>query len=129
MIYRIQQRASVSMFAGEAGSTPNMPQSLSCTSNILTSVISIIITALLATVIFVLVQIAICKCHPEFTPGGAESAASAGGEGQAVYEPVDGGKGGVAVSDPTYMEVGEGGGVGGAMELKKNEAYSALAFN
>ena len=72
-----------------------------------------------------LVQIAVYKCHPKFTPGGAESAASAGGEGQAVYEQVDGGEGGVAVSDPTYMEVGAGG--GNALELKKNEAYSAFA--
>ena len=76
-------------------------------SNILTSVITAIITALLATVIFVLVQIAVCKCHPKFSPG---SAASAGGEGHAVYEQVDGGEGSVAVSDPTYMEVGAGGG-------------------
>ena len=30
-----------------------------------------------------------------------------------VYEQVDGGEGGVAVSDPTYMEVGAGGGGGG----------------
>ena len=33
------------------------------------------------------------KCHPKFTPGGAETATSAGGEGQ-EYEEVDGGKGG-----------------------------------
>ncbi len=72
---------------------------------------------------FVLVQIAICKCHPKFKPGGAESAVSAGGEGQAVYEQV--GEGGVAVSDPTYMEVGAGGG-GNTLELKENEAYGAF---
>ena len=41
------------------------------------------------------------KCHPKFTPGGTETATSAGGEGQ-EYEEVDGGKGSVAVSDPTY---------------------------
>ena len=116
------------MFAGEemfetTFETTTSAPSLSCsTSNILTSVISVIITALLATVIFVLVQIAVCKCHPKFTPGGA---ASAGGEGQAEYEQVDGGE---AVSDPTYTEIGERG-VGDAMELKKNEAYSALAVN
>ena len=85
-----------------------------------------IVTALLATVIFVLVQIAVCKCHPKFTPGGAETGTSAGGEGQ-VYEQVGGGEGGVAVRDPTYMEVGAGGGGGGGnmhtFELKENEAY------
>ena len=94
---------------------------------ILTSVITAIITALLATVIFVLVQIAVCKCHPKFTPGGAETGTSTGGEGQ-VYEQVDGGEGGVAVSDPTYMEVGGGGAGGGGggntFQLKENEAYA-----
>ena len=92
------------------------------TSNILTPVISAIITALLATVIFVLVQIAVCKCHPKFTPGGAETGTTVGGEGQ-VYEQVDGG---VVVSDPTYMEVGPGGGGGGGntFQLKENEAYA-----
>ena len=100
----------------------------SCSSsNILTSVITAIITALLATVIFVLALIAVCKCHPKFTPGGAETGTSAGGEGQ-VYEQVDGCEGGVAVSDPTYMEVGAGGGGGGGGEntfqLKENEAYA-----
>ena len=74
-----------------------------------------------------LVQIAVCKCHPKFTTGGAETGTSVGGEGQ-VYEQVDGGEGGVAVSDPTYMEVGAGGGGGGGggntFQLKKNEAYA-----
>ena len=73
-----------------------------------------------------LVQIAVCKCHPKFTPGGAETGTSAGGEGQ-VYEQVDGGEArGVAVSDPTYMEVGAGGGGGGGntFQLKENEAYA-----
>ena len=39
----------------------------------------------------------------------AETGTSAGGEGH-EYEQVGGGEGGVAVSDPTYMEVGERGG-------------------
>ena len=91
---------------------------------ILASVISIFITALLATVIFVLVQIAVCKCHPKLAPRGAESAASAGGEVPAVYEQVDGGEGSVAVSNPTYMESGVG--RGNAMKLKENEAYGAV---
>ena len=42
---------------------------------------------------------AVCKCHPKFAPGGAETGTSAGGVGQ-EYEEVDGGGGGVAVSDP-----------------------------
>ena len=93
----------------------------SSTSVVLASVITAIITALLATVIFVLVQIAVCKCHPKFTPGGAETGTSAGeGEGQ-EYEQMDTGEGGVAVCDPTYMEVGTA--EGKAFELKQNEAY------
>ena len=95
------------------------------TSTALASVITAIVTALLATVIFVLVQIAVCKCNPKFTPGGAETGTSAGGAGQ-EYEEVDGGKGGVAVSDPTYMEVDGGGGRGGnTFQLKENEAYAS----
>ena len=70
-----------------------------------------------------LALIAVCKCHPKFTPGGAGTGTSAGGEGQ-VYEQVDGGEGGVAVSDPTYMEVGAGGGGGNTFQLKENEAYA-----
>ena len=93
------------------------------TTVILASAVSVTATALLATVIFVLVQIVVCRCHPKFTPGEAETGTSAGGEGQ-VYEQVDGGEGGVAVSDPTYMEVGAGGGGGGnTLQLKENEAY------
>ena len=91
------------------------------TSIILASIISVIITALLATVISVLVQIALHKYHPKLITGGAELAASAGGEGQ-VYEKVDGG---VAVSDDsTYMEVG--GREGNAMELKENKSYGIV---
>ena len=69
-----------------------------------------------------LVLIAVCKCHPKFTPGGAETGTSAGeGEGQ-EYEQMDTGEGGVAVSDPTYMEVGAA--EGKTFELKENEAYA-----
>ena len=65
------------------------------------SVIIASVTAILATVVSVVVQIAVCK--------------SAGGEGQ-VYEEVGEDEGGVAVlggkrvSGPTYMEVVEYGG-------------------
>ena len=46
--------------------------------------------------------------------------------GAGVYEEVDGGKGGVAVSDPTYMEVGDGGqGGGNTFKLKENDAYAS----
>ena len=46
-------------------------------------------------------------------------------EGQ-EYEEVDGGGGGMIVSDPTYMEVDGGGGRGGNMfQLKENEAYAS----
>ena len=68
-----------------------------------------------------LALIAVCKCHPKFTPREAETGTSVGGEGQ-VYEQVDGGEGGVALSDPTYMEVGAGG--ENTFQLKENEAYA-----
>ena len=92
------------------------------TSVVLASVITATITTLLATVIFVLVLVAVCKCHPKFTPGGAETGASAGeGEGQ-EYEQMDMGEGGVVVSDPSYMEVGAA--EEKTLELKQNEAYA-----
>ena len=69
-----------------------------------------------------LVQIVVRKCHPKFTTGGAESAASVGGEGPAVYEEIDVGKGGK--SDPTYVEVG----AGTAMKFQQNEAYGTAYF-
>ena len=73
-----------------------------------------------------LVMIAVCKCHPKFAPGGTETGTSAGGKGQ-EYEEVDGGRGGVVVSDPTYMEVGDGGqGGGNTFKLKENEAYASV---
>jgi hypothetical protein len=103
------------------------------TSTALASVITAIATALLATVIFVLVQVAVCKCHPKFTPGGAGAGTSEGQEyeqmeggmaetGERVYELMNGGKeGGKATSDSTYVEVGGGG--GNTFQLKENEAY------
>ena len=97
-----------------------MPQT-SAFSIILASVITAITIALLATVIFV---IAICKCHPKFTPQIPKSSALARGEELAVYEQVDGGEGGMAGSGPTYMEVGAGRRRGNTIKLKQNEAYS-----
>jgi hypothetical protein len=91
------------------------------TSTALASVITAIATALLTTVIFVLVQVVVCKCHPKFTPGGAET----GGEGQ-EYEQMDVG---VAVSDPTYMEVGDREGGGNTFQLQENEAYATTTQN
>ena len=68
----------------------NLEGCLSCsTSTALASVITAIATALLATVIFVLVQIAVCKCHPKFTPGGAETGTSAGGSMRRWMEVVE----------------------------------------
>ena len=93
-------------------------------STIQASLITVIVTALLATVVFVVIQIALCKFHPKLRSG--KAGASAGGERQ-VYEEVGGDEGGVAVvggkgvRDPTYMEVGEGGGK--TFQLKENEAY------
>ena len=52
---------------------------------------------------------------------------SAGGEGQ-EYDEVDGGGEGVAVSDPTYMEVDGGGGRENTFKLKENEAYASTIY-
>ena len=93
-------------------------------STIQASVITAIVTVLLVTVVFVVVQIAVCKFHPKYRSSGV--GVSAGEEGQ-VYEEVGGDEKGVAVvcgekvKDPTYMEVGEGGGK--TFQLKENEAY------
>jgi ribosomal protein L31 len=120
--------------SGDSGQTAIVCPSCS-TSTALASVITAIATALLAIVIFVLVQIAICKCHPKFTPGGAETGTSAGGErqeyeqmeggvaktGEQVYELIDDGR--KTTSGPTYMEVGGGG--GNTFQLKGNEAYAS----
>ena len=75
-----------------------------------------------------LVQIAVCKCHPKFRTGGAETGTSAGGEGQ-EYEEVDRSGEGVAVSDPTYMEVDGGRGGENMFQLKENEAYASTIHN
>ena len=91
------------------------------TSTAVASAIAAIATALLATVIFVLVQIAVCKCHcSKLAPAGAETDNSAGRE----YNTMEGS---TATSDPTYMEVGIGGGaIGGrdAFKMKENRAYA-----
>ena len=52
----------------------------------------------------------------------AETGSSRGEEGH-EYEQVGGDERGVAVSDPTYMDVGGGGG-GNTFQLKENEAYA-----
>ena len=104
--------------------TELIPCPSNTTNNILTSVVTAIITALLATLIFVLVQIAICKCNSKSTSGGAESAVSAEGEGQAEYKQVDASEGGVAENDHCYMEVGVR--RGNILELTKNEAYNVF---
>ena len=103
-----------------------MPRLYTFTTVILVSVVTAIVTALLATAIFVLVQIAVCKCHPKFSSGGAETGTSERGEGQ-VDEQADGGEEGVAMSDLSYayVDVGEQGGEGNTFELKDNEAYHA----
>ena len=96
----------------------------SCSASIQASIITAIVTALLVTVVFIVVQITVCKFCPKLRSG--KAGVSAGGEGQ-VYEEVGGDEGGVAVlggkgvRDPTYMEVGEGGGK--TFQLKENEAY------
>ncbi len=86
-----------------------------------------IITALLATVIFALVQIAIHRCRSKLPPRSAESAAASAASEVHVYEQVKEGERCAAVSDPIYMEVKaveEGG--GSTLKLLKNEAYSSI---
>jgi hypothetical protein len=77
-------------------------------STALATVITAIATALLATVISVLVQIAIYKCHPKFTPGGAVTGTA---EEQKHEEVED-------VNNPMYMEIGEA-----IFQPKENGAY------
>ena len=116
---------TITHLLAEASTTPAVPAGMECpsclTSTLLASVLTAIITALLATAIFLPVLVAVCKCHPNFTPGGAETGTPAGeGEGQ-EYEQIDVCNGGVATSDPTYMEVGE---VSKTFQLQQNEAYA-----
>lgn len=91
-------------------------------------VITAIVTALLAAIIFVLVQIAVRRCHPKFTPAGVEiSPPLLAGEGEGLgYRLMDEGgeeEGGEG-SDLTYMNVGtEARRFGSEVELKDNEAY------
>ena len=71
-----------------------------------------------------LVQIALWKSHHnKSTPGHGEGEAGtlAGKVEQEYDEVMVGGEGGMA-SDPTYMEVGTGGG-GNTFELNENETY------
>ena len=90
-------------------------------STVQASVITAIVTVLLATVVFAVVMIAVCKFHPKLRYGGAGL-----WEGQ-VYAEVGGDEGGVSVvggvglSGPNYMEVGDD--RGEAFQLKENEAY------
>ena len=77
------------------------------------------LSVLLATVVFLLVQIAICKCYTKSSPGGTGKRGGEGegeeeGEEEEVYMKMGGDEGGVAVisgsnkaNDPTYMEIGD----------------------
>jgi hypothetical protein len=74
--------------------------------------------------------LAVCKCHPKFAPGGAETGTSEGQE----YEQVDGGVGDVPWirgqeqvdgSNPIYMEVGVD--KENTIELRENNAYGSRA--
>jgi hypothetical protein len=120
---------------GELPTTVRVPPQCSFSSStstvILASALSVLTTAILATVIFVLVQIALCKYHPKFKPGRAETGTSAGEEGQ-EYEQVDGGVGDVpwtrgqeqvSGGDPTHMEVGV---EETTIELKETDAYNIV---
>ena len=90
----------------------------------LSSVLTAIVTALLASAIFVLVLITLYKHHLKFARGGGriKGGSSAEGEGQ-EYEEMDRD---VAVSDPTYMEVEMGKGISESFKLKNNTAYATV---
>ena len=70
-------------------------------------------TALLATVVFLLVQIAICKCHTKSSPGGTGKRGREREGEEEVYMKrwVHGDEGSVVViigsNNPTYMEIGD----------------------
>ena len=87
--------------------SPKTSQLCPASNAVLASVITGIVTAILATIVFLLVQFAVCK-HFHRTPDAAKSAAMAGGEELAVYEKIDG---------------REGGRAGGAVKLEENAAY------
>ena len=63
--------------------------------------------------VLILYCLSCASCCPKFTPAGAED--------RHLNEEMDVGEGGVATSDPTYMEVGAA--EGKTFELKQNEAY------
>ena len=83
------------------------------TSILLTSVITATSTALLATVIFVLVQIAVCKCLLKHTRQSTKSPTSTEEERHDEYEHIDREHWRDRI-DPVYMNTGAGRG----MELK-----------
>ena len=90
-------------------------------STILTSVITAITTVLLATVIFVLVQIAVCK---HLKPSSGEGEHQGTGDGPVYDKVYEGGRS--ATSDPTYMEITGRGGEDSIIILKENEAYTQV---
>ena len=91
-------------------------------STVLASVITALVTALLAAVIFGAVQVAICKCCPNFTRPRARTVPLVEREGPG-YKQMDDDKEGTAISEPTYTEVGPGGESTATPFTIKNEAY------
>ena len=107
----------------ESSDTSNQNQCPSCSaSNTLTAIFTAIATAIVSVAIFVLVQIALCKCCllSKFTPSDTASAASAGEKGQAAKNWSKGYRT-ETVTDPIYMEVGAA--KENALQLKQNAAY------
>ena len=90
-----------------------MPPLYTFTTVVLVSVITAFVTALLATAIFVLMQIAVCKCHPKVTLGGADERIKE----EQIYEQVDG---------PTPPQIKGG---ANTFELNPNEAYSTVVIH
>ena len=94
---------------------------------IMASVITAIVTALLSIVIFALVQIAVCKCHPKLKPGGyrAETGISAGGEPGQEYEQMNGCAASVAPVPMCQPNFG-GGVAGGSARGREEQVYEQI---
>ena len=105
--------------------TTPQPRLYSFTTVVLSSFISAFCAALLTIAISVLVLVLLCRSKCRSVGGSGK------GSSQQIYEQVGGATAGnrnersVAMSDPTYMEVG-GEGAAGSYQLKENEAYGIV---
>ena len=128
----------------ECPSIPAQNEACSLESTVLACAITAIVTALLATAIFVLVLLAVCKCHPKLAPRGAKTPRPPEGapevvEVEELYDEVVSGENttrdGYPKANEVYEVVGmngreedtvqlQGRGHGGGIfQITENEAY------